>query len=93
MESEFAQNYLNPLFTDFYQMTMAYAYFKNGLHEQPAVFEAFFRKCPFKGNYAVFGGLDEVVEFLEKFKFTESDIQFLKERMAPETEDAFFQYL
>lgn len=72
---------------------MAYAYFKNGMHTQPAIFEAFFRKCPFNGNYAIFAGLDEVIEFLERFKFKEDEISFLKERMPADTDPAFFEYL
>jgi nicotinate phosphoribosyltransferase len=57
-------DYMNPLFTDKYQLTMSLAYFKAGRHETPAVFEAFFRKCPFKGHYAIFAGVDEVIKFL-----------------------------
>lgn len=72
---------------------MAYAYFKNGLHNEHAVFEAFFRKCPFEGQYAVFAGLDEVVEFLEWFRFSEEDLSFLREWMPVETDEAFFEYL
>lgn len=42
-------NLLNPLLTDMYQLSMAYAYFFQGKHNSPAVFELYFRKCPFKG--------------------------------------------
>ncbi|EGR30698.1 nicotinate family protein, putative [Ichthyophthirius multifiliis] len=41
---------ITPLLTDFYQITMAYSYFKNNRHEQPSSFELFFRNCPFKGE-------------------------------------------
>jgi nicotinate phosphoribosyltransferase len=74
-------DYMNPLFTDKYQITMSLAYFKGGRHQTPAVFEAFFRKCPFKGHYTIFGGLDEVLKYLENFKFTEDQIDFLKADM------------
>lgn len=52
---------MNPLFTDLYQITMSYAEWKAKRHNKPAVFEAFFRKSPFKGSYTVFAGLDEVL--------------------------------
>ena len=39
-----------PLLTDNYQITMAYAYFLHNRQNEPAVFEAFFRTCPFKGQ-------------------------------------------
>jgi nicotinate phosphoribosyltransferase len=38
------------LLTDRYQLTMAYSYFKQGKHNSHAVFDAYFRKCPFKGE-------------------------------------------
>lgn len=69
---------MNPLFTDKYQITMSLAYFKAGRHETLAVFEAFFRKCPFKGQYAIFAGIDEVLKYLSVFKFTEEQIEYLK---------------
>jgi nicotinic acid phosphoribosyltransferase len=38
---------LNPLLTDFYQFTMIYAHWKNNRHSEHAVFDLYFRKCPF----------------------------------------------
>lgn len=64
--------------TDLYQINMAYAYFKDNVHEQKAVFEMYFRKNPFKNGYAVFAGLERVVQVIENFEFSESDIEYLK---------------
>jgi nicotinate phosphoribosyltransferase len=41
---------VNPLLTDFYQFSMIYAHWKNGRAKSPAVFDLYFRKCPFKLN-------------------------------------------
>jgi nicotinate phosphoribosyltransferase len=71
-------NLTNPLLTDLYQITMAYAYWKTGQHLRPAHFELFFRKNPFGGSYTLFAGLDEVLKFLAHFRFTEEDIHFLR---------------
>jgi len=40
----------NPLLTDFYLLTMLYAHWKNNRHESPAIFDMYYRKCPFGMN-------------------------------------------
>ncbi|CAI2366046.1 unnamed protein product [Moneuplotes crassus] len=90
--SQIHEHFMNPLFTDFYQITMTYAYWKAKRHEEHAVFEAFFRKCPFKGKFAVFAGLDEVLQFCKEFKFTPEQIAYLKGQMS-HAEDEFFHWL
>lgn len=69
------------LLTDLYQITMAYAYWKTNRHDEPAVFELFFRKNPFKGEYTIFCGLDECLKFISHFRFTTSDIEYLQHRV------------
>lgn len=65
------------MLTDLYQITMAYAEWKGGRAEEPAVFEAFFRKAPFNGRYTIFAGVDEVVRFMRDFKFTKSHLEYI----------------
>lgn len=67
------------LHTDLYQINMGYAYFKDGIHERKSYFDVYFRKIPFGGGYAVFAGLAKIIEYVNSFEFTESDIQFLRE--------------
>ncbi|TVU14505.1 hypothetical protein EJB05_37979 [Eragrostis curvula] len=80
------------LLTDQYQFSMAYAYWKAGKHADRAVFDLYFRKNPFGGEFTVFAGLEECVKFIANFKFTEDDITFLQSVM-PTCEGAFFGYL
>ena len=68
---------VSPLYTDLYQLTMAQAYFKNGMHEERASFDYFFRKLPFKGGYVVFAGLQNFLELTENLRFTDRDLDFL----------------
>ena len=64
--------------TDLYQLTMAQGYWKNGMAEKKAIFNLYFRKCPFKGNYAIFSGLQSVIEFINNFKFSVDDVTYLQ---------------
>ncbi len=68
---------ISPLLTDLYQLTMAYGYWKLGIHEREAVFHQIFRKQPFHGNYSVVCGLATVVEFLQNWRFAEDDLNYL----------------
>lgn len=67
------------LHTDKYQINMAQAYWQDGIHERKAVFEVYFRKIPFQNGYAVFAGLERVIRYLSEFRFTASDLAYLKE--------------
>src|SRR5579872_2098236 len=69
---------ISPLLTDLYQLTMAYGYWKLGIHEREAVFHQIFRKQPFKGDYSVACGLATVIEFLQDWHFEEEDIDYLR---------------
>ena len=85
------------LLTDFYQLTMAYAYWKNGISERESAFNLYFRENPFNGGYAINCGLDYLVDYLEHFQFTDSDISYLstiKSRNGdPIFEEQFLRYL
>ncbi|GAB9471053.1 hypothetical protein Gpo141_00008278 [Globisporangium polare] len=83
---------VSPMLTDLYQLTMVYAYWKVGRHNDHAVFDLFFRKNPFKGEYTVFAGLEEALALINTFKFTETDIAYLRV-VLPDAEDAFFVWL
>jgi nicotinate phosphoribosyltransferase len=83
---------VGPLLTDMYQISMTYGYWKNGKCEDHSVFDMFFRKNPFQGEYCVFAGLDECLQHCSSFAFNQGDIEFLKEIMS-DCEEAFFDYL
>jgi nicotinate phosphoribosyltransferase len=70
---------LTPLLTDFYQFTMAYGYWDIGRHNDIATFELFFRKCPFGGEYAIFCGLNDVIDYIENYKFSIGIIEVIEE--------------
>ncbi|XP_043679087.1 nicotinate phosphoribosyltransferase isoform X2 [Vespula pensylvanica] len=84
---------VQPLLTDLYQITMAYAYWKSGKTNDHAVFDLFFRKNPFQGEFTIFAGLEECIKFLEKFQYSNSDIKYIKSTMPATVDPAFFDYL
>ena len=83
---------VNPLLTDLYQLTMTYGYWKAGKHEEPAVFELFFRKNPFGGEYTISAGLEEVLRYLNDFHITKNQIAYLKTALS-DAEPEFWQWL
>lgn len=78
---------------DLYQITMAYAYWKSGKTDDSSVFDLYFRKNPFDGEFTIFAGLDECLKFLDNFRYTTEDIAYLKQTLPEGIEDAFFDYL
>lgn len=68
---------VQPLLTDLYQITMAYAYWKSGKVMDSAVFDLYFRRNPFHGEFTVFAGLEECVHFVRNFKFSDSGTKII----------------
>ena len=66
------------LLTDLYQLTMMQGYFKAN-NKNVAVFDAFYRKNPCDGGYAIFAGLQQVIEYIENLHFDEDDTNYLRE--------------
>lgn len=90
MTSKYADDGL-ALHTDLYQINMAETYWADGIHNRKAVFELFFRKLPFGNGYAIFAGLERVLDYLRDFRFTESDLAYLQEEL--DYKEDFISYL
>lgn len=67
------------LFTDFYELTMCASYFDNG-HLKPATFDLFIRRLPENRSYFLFAGLEQVLQYLQSIKFTQTHLDYLKEQ-------------
>ena len=84
-------NTTSALLTDLYQLTMAYSYWKAGLHERQAVFQLFFRRQPFRSGFAIAAGLGPAIDYLLGLRFTSDDIAYL--RTLRLFDEAFLRYL
>jgi len=79
------------MMTDYYEFTMANTYYNQGLKDTEVVFDIFFRKNPFEGGYTISGGLDNIIDYINNFKFTEEDIEYL--RKTKDFSEEFLNYL
>lgn len=79
------------MLTDFYELTMANGYFEKGFEKQIAYFDMFFRRIPDGGGFAIVAGLEQVIHYLEKMKFDEDDLDFLRKKGG--FSEGFLQYL
>jgi putative nicotinate phosphoribosyltransferase len=63
--------------TDRYELTMVDAALSSGVAMRPAVFEVFTRRLPEGRRYGVVAGTARVVDAIERFRFSASDIEYL----------------
>jgi nicotinate phosphoribosyltransferase len=78
------------MLTDLYEFTMAASYFRHNMFK-PATFSLFIRQYPPYRGYFVSAGLSEVLNFLEEFRFTTEDMDYLGSREL--FADDFLHYL
>ena len=64
------------LFTDLYELTMAQAFFNQGMFA-PATFSLFIRQYPPHRGYLVFAGLEDVLEYLTALSFSNTSLEYL----------------
>ncbi len=83
-------SYSDALLTDLYELTMAQAYWRSGVMGQ-ATFSLFFRGYPKDRSYYVFAGLEDILDYLERFQFSDDDIEYL--RSLGRFDEEFLQYL
>lgn len=78
---------------DFYELTMANGYFsdKDADRNQMVAFDVFYRKNPDNGGFAVYAGLEQIIDYIRNLRFTDDDIGYLR-NLGLFGED-FLQYL
>ncbi len=79
------------LLTDFYEITMANGYFKEGMGEKIAYFDMYFRQAPDGAGFAVMAGIEQLIDYLKNLKFDKEDIEFLRSKKI--FDEGFLEYL
>lgn len=76
---------------------MAQGYWKLGMTDHEACFHLFFRRQPFHGSFAIAAGLETAIEYINRFRFDESDLEYLNLMTSrdgsPLFEKSFLEYL
>ena len=63
---------------DFYEMTMANGYFVQGGKGTRVAFDVFYRRNLDSGGFAIFAGLEQVIEYVENMHFSAEDVDYLR---------------
>jgi nicotinate phosphoribosyltransferase len=65
------------IFTDLYEITMAASYFREGMRG-PATFSLFVRKLPPGRAFLVAAGLEDALNYLRDFRFSDAAVEYLR---------------
>ena len=68
------------MLTDFYEITMANGYFKEGMRDKIAYFDMYFRQAPDEAGFAIMAGVEQLIDYLKNLKFDENDIEYLRSK-------------
>ena len=80
------------LFADYYELTMGKADFDSG--NNAICTENYFVRFIPQGEYMITAGLEQVIHYILNLRFTDADLQWLKESKAtPDMSDDFLDYL
>lgn len=66
------------MLTDLYELTMMYGYYHAGMRDNVATFDMFFRSRDESTRYAVFAGLEQLIDYVSGLRFTQEDIAYLR---------------
>ncbi len=76
---------------DMYELTMSNGYLNQGEQDTIVAFDVFYRKNPDNAGFAIFAGLEQVIEYIQNLHFSEEDVEYLRSRNLFTEE--FLQYL
>ena len=63
---------------DLYELTMANGYFLQEQDKKKVAFDVFYRRNPDGAGFAVFAGLEQILDYLENMHFEPEDVAYLR---------------
>lgn len=63
---------------DFYELTMSNGYYQEKDKDRLVAFDVFYRKNPDGGGFAIFAGLEQILDYIRNLRFTKKDIEYLR---------------
>lgn len=63
---------------DLYEVTMANGYFNDQDKDVRVAFDVFYRSNPDGGGFAIFAGLEQILEYIENLHFDTEDIEYFR---------------
>ena len=79
------------MMTDFYELTMANGYFESGKKDEICYFDVFYRTIPDQAGYAIFAGLEQIIDYIKELRFDKEDIEYLRSKKI--FNEGFLDYL
>src|ERR1041385_7360789 len=81
------------LLTDLYELTMAAAYWSNGVNPD-STFELYFRRLPPHRGFILSAGLEQALHYITHLKFSKNQVDWLRSHPSFQKLDSgFFDYL
>lgn len=63
---------------DFYELTMSNGYFQEKDKDRQVAFDVFYRKNPDGGGFAIFAGLEQILDYIRNLHFSKKDVEYLR---------------
>ena len=79
MKTQFNERNIS-MVMDMYELTMTNGYFNQGMGDTIVAFDVFYRNNPDNAGFAIFAGLEQVIEYVKNLHFTEDDIEYLRSK-------------
>lgn len=76
---------------DLYELTMSNGYFSENHKDVRVAFDVFYRKNPDGGGFAIFVGLQQILDYIKELHFSKEDVAYLR-KLGIFSEE-FLQYL